>query len=56
MICDDRSNIIEGKSKQHFEWLSLTILCHFSLPFNQALRKVGLRFAHGNLDIEDREQ
>jgi hypothetical protein len=28
---DDRQNIIEGKSKWHFEWLSLTTLCHFSL-------------------------
>jgi hypothetical protein len=26
------------------------------LPFNQALHKVGLRFAQGNLDVENRER
>jgi hypothetical protein len=55
-IGDDRYNIIEGKSKRHFKWLSLTTLCHFSLPFNQALCKVGLRFAHGNVDVENSER
>jgi hypothetical protein len=36
MIGGNRLNIIEEKSKRHFEWMSLATQYLFSLFFNQA--------------------